>query len=75
MDEESMDDMDLKYINAQLMRIIVPSSTNGTKSAYIYGNKNSRGGSNQGANNVHYSRLLWDRNVELRDNGAITIGT
>ena len=98
--EDGMDDMNLNHIDLQIMRVIVPSSVNGTNSAYVYGNRNSRGSNNCSSNQVHYSRLflmriigtesdklcyvmetrnvnnsLWDRNVELKDNGTITIGT
>eukprot|EP00957_Ditylum_brightwellii_P153121 11655189-Ditylum_brightwellii.AAC.1 len=35
-DEDTIDDMDLNFIDVQLMRIIVTSSTHGTISAHIW---------------------------------------
>eukprot|EP00957_Ditylum_brightwellii_P055986 4243013-Ditylum_brightwellii.AAC.1 len=49
-DKDGMDDMNLNHIDLQIMRVIVPSSANGTNSAYVYGNRNSRGSNNRSSN-------------------------
>ena len=90
---------DRYYLEAQIMRVIAPNNAN--NSAFVYGNRSSRGGRN--SSQVNYSRLfllrvhcvdhemengrlfylmearstntsLWERNVEFRDNGVISVG-
>ena len=96
-DSDSMN-LNLNYIDLQLLRVIAPSQQQGTHTAYVY---HSRGGRNKQNSEVKYSRLflfkcfseqengklcymmetkmanqnLWNHNVELRDNGSITVGS
>ena len=90
-------DLNLKYIDLQLLRILVPNKDIGSKVSF-YGAKGKGGKTMQNSTSYHRlylcralyddtgklvyiiqskdtNQCLWDKNVEYRDNGILTIGT
>ena len=83
--------MNTNYIDIQLLRVVAPGLNTGTNTAYMYNNKNKSTHNpdyccqDQFLVRTHglcylmetrnINVCLWNRNIELRENGVLPMGT